>query len=428
MTHGMSVSPVQLHMFTENTEEASLITVKNEHSIEESATNFEFFEIEDRNVNTGEFIDIKYKTGIETSDDGEFIEFANINTEGKAEFIEFDTSNKSAIDNEFVDANMEITDDLMIEFEDSTDNKEVAGLESNEEKSFQCDTCNKKFSYKYRLVAHLMLHSEKPCHSMYYIERKPYACDKCTESFVHKTALKFHMRTHSKAQTVVETPQSTKVPSITINKHDEKPCISGTSSSGTNYPCKICDQPFPTKLKLTTHILTHSSDPDPNTELYEVCEELVKPTDLTSKPNHKAYSCKRCYRNFPRPDILEAHMRTHTTKKHTCKTCNKAFGCSTNLKRHMEIHDAERPSFPCLSCSKVYTHKCHLIEHMRTHNGVRPHTCKICDRTFTYRSTLSNHMVTHTGEKPYACDKCDAAFSQISTLKRHLKKHNIKHS
>ena len=60
-------------------------------------------------------------------------------------------------------------------------------IHSNE-KPYQCDVCNKKFTEKGIIVKHHRIHSNE----------KPYQCDVCDKQFTRRDCLAKHQRIHSK--------------------------------------------------------------------------------------------------------------------------------------------------------------------------------------------------------------------------------------
>ena len=85
----------------------------------------------------------------------------------------------------------------------------------SEERPFECDMCNKKFSTKTGLASHMLTHNGK----------KPYECNVCGKAFVGSSSLVERMRIHS----------------------GEKP-----------YQCDFCDKAFSQRSTITEHKRIHT--------------------------------------------------------------------------------------------------------------------------------------------------------------------------
>ncbi|XP_076039184.1 uncharacterized protein LOC143024276 [Oratosquilla oratoria] len=89
-----------------------------------------------------------------------------------------------------------------------------------------------------------------------------------------------------------------------------------------------------------------------------------------------------------------------------------------------DVQARPRERYSCKFCFKVFPRSANLTRHLRTHTGEQPYKCKFCERSFSISSNLQRHVRNiHNKEKPYKCPLCERAFGQQTNLDRHMKKH-----
>ncbi|XP_055331849.1 histone-lysine N-methyltransferase MECOM-like isoform X1 [Paramacrobiotus metropolitanus] len=80
--------------------------------------------------------------------------------------------------------------------------------------------------------------------------------------------------------------------------------------------------------------------------------------------------------------------------------------------------------YTCKFCFKIFPRSANLTRHLRTHTGEQPYKCNVCGRSFSISSNLQRHVRNiHHKEKPFKCPLCERCFGQQTNLDRHLKKH-----
>ena len=308
----------------------------------------------------------------------------------------------------------------------------------NNEKTFCCTICPKKFTKQWLLKQHINLHTGET----------PFKCEICYR--------KFHT---SKAKGVHK-----------YLKH---------SVSYQGFRCKICGEKCRSGLGREAHYLIHTPEELACHDIFikmaecDVCGKMVRKNYLT---NHKlshaskdSFICEVCGKGFKRVGNLKKHIMVHmepqdkfllqprtphflqrTEKKHICNVCGRAFSIKFQLILHNRIHTGERPyrcdvcgksfttpqglkfhevvhtkikAFKCNLCGEAFTLQSNLNRHCSIHTGQRPFQCDLCGKSFVQKVHLVRHQRIHTGEKPYQCYHCGKKFSDPSTLHKHKVRH-----
>ncbi|CAK1554426.1 unnamed protein product [Leptosia nina] len=166
------------------------------------------------------------------------------------------------------------------------------------------------------------------------------------------------------------------------------------------FKCRVCDEVFPTKLKLRYHANRKHDFSEKRIKRLKCPHCLERFSEHYRKMTHLkevhsivfAFDCQICEARLPTRKALTQH----TTKLHTlsiqCKICNKCFGNNSVLKLHMMSHTGER-SFVCSICQKAYKQKKSLKKHMTAHGPVaQGFTCDKCGSGFLNRNDYNAHV------------------------------------
>lgn len=206
-----------------------------------------------------------------------------------------------------------------------------------DEKRFNCELCEQKFTSKTGLKIHVKFKHERPT--------KSHECHECGRVFKDSSILKAHVRTHL--------------------PDDEK----------FAFECEICGKKVVNKWSLKYHIET-------------IHEKVQK------------HFCHLCDRGFGNKSNLRSHIISHSTENVSCNICGGVFKNRISLQSHKKIHKPESArSFACNVCGKTFHNRNHLNRHMISHSEDRVYKCPVagCNSEYKWPKDLKNHATVHTG-------------------------------
>ena len=299
-----------------------------------------------------------------------------------------------------------------------------AHLTTHRRQGHLCPICGKQFSYKSSLVSHQMIHQKPP---------KTHTCNQCNAAFTTPRSLRRHYFTHynyKDKEFICELCGKRFAYSMTLKNHklshsEERPHI-----------CRICG----TSFKRMTHLRTHEQG-------VHGLQDNVLP---------KKYTCDVCQKSMVKKESLEAHMKEHTGElNYQCKDCYKKFATNTGLNIHISMGKCYPHVKSCNVCLKDFKGNEDVCEHLMDklqkrkqgkfdrksketnekssgkkisvprHMKERNYVCKICGKFYIYPCELKTHFrLAHTDEKPFSCGKCGKAFKTKASLQMHEDVHN----
>lgn len=176
--------------------------------------------------------------------------------------------------------------------------RHLKGIHIKQEKSFQCDHCEKIFAIKFKLKDHLKYHIKEQCkicdklivssimkahlREVHGGTKNRFECEKCQKSYTRKGQLKIHLQSHE-----------------------------------GKFRCNVCDKIFSTPLALKRHLGFHQNE---------------------------ANKCKICGKSYSARHVLAEHILTihhdkSQPKKFQCVKCKFSSNLRRVLTKHERIHD-----------------------------------------------------------------------------------------
>lgn len=217
------------------------------------------------------------------------------------------------------------------------------------ERSFHCQTCDKKFVSKAELNQHSFIHSEE----------KNFSCQTCGKKFASKPYLERHHKTHTGVKAFTceichkQLADKTGFTAHVRAHNNERP-----------FCCTFCDKRYTIKRHLTSHLRIHSAVRPFRCEVPECGKTFRSRSNLRMhKDFHagvKRWTCQHCDRSFLSQGNMAKHVRRHIgERKYACDVCGKAFIEKQELKSHQKVHadvsESSSRSQPLLTRSSSFS-------------------------------------------------------------------------
>ena len=168
----------------------------------------------------------------------------------------------------------------------------------------KCSFCAEAFCNRKQLQHHL---SEVHSRSI----DPAFFCEYCEKGFVRKASLFVHYKQHADGRYVCTKCGRFFEDEKTFDAHAK------THACATDYTCKKCDESFTRRQQYDQHMTCHKKydcvmcgEPFVTSKLLD--QHNKDEHDIELKTSIKTYGCDYCGKQYPRPGLLELHLRTHT--------------------------------------------------------------------------------------------------------------------
>ncbi|KAK2846664.1 hypothetical protein Q5P01_009663 [Channa striata] len=146
---------------------------------------------------------------------------------------------------------------------------------------------------------------------------------------------------------------------------------------------------------------------------------------LFIRKSFRPFKCTHCGKAFREKDKLDQHLRVHGWDAYSfsCHICNKSFMSDSALEEHLLVHTENR-SYPCHLCSESFEKLDLLKDHVGVHAVDGCFTCPSCKKTFTDFIQMKKHIRCFHSEKIFQCQDCEKAFCRPDKLRLHMLRHS----
>ncbi|CAD7085862.1 unnamed protein product [Hermetia illucens] len=236
-----------------------------------------------------------------------------------------------------------------------------------------CSICEKTFR-KYSLRYHLRQHTNE----------RVFECDQCQMKFSRKYNLKTHVD----------------------NIHCKKQKEEVTSEKPASFQCDVCGKCFNNKHCLTQHGTVHKERDQKFKCPVEGCIYIARSSGelkvhWSAHTTEKIFPCSVSDCNYKGKTLvlLKRHMKIHkpVDKTFDCPHCDFKAKIPGHLKRHIRIHTGEKP-YKCPYC----TFQCNTSENLRKHvlttsihTGRSLYECQYCGPTDFFKTNFQKEYRTH---------------------------------
>ncbi|XP_034106037.1 transcription factor grauzone [Drosophila albomicans] len=206
-------------------------------------------------------------------------------------------------------------------------NHELLKHQPEEEKTFICEHCPKRYTKQYLLDQHRIIHKERTV-----------PCDLCDRRFPNFSMLCTHVKmVHGNYGTMCDICAQVIRGQAAFQRHQ----LEHAGITEPKVQCDICGSWHKNKYSLKKHVSRHNG-------------------------NSVESTCNICGKVSPNRSAMLSHMRyVHTADRvHGCSVCNKKFKKAINLKEHMATHTGE-VLYKCPHCPKTFNSNANQHSHRK---------------------------------------------------------------
>ncbi|XP_005179367.1 transcription factor grauzone [Musca domestica] len=235
-------------------------------------------------------------------------------------------------------------------------------LKHEDPNCFKCNECNKSFTTTCGLRTHnLNYHAPE--------EERTYACDLCPKKFARQNLLELHKPSHIPREQwqffCDKCPGPKAFASLyLLNVH------TSMQHKRAKHVCHVCAKEIRDKHSFEKHVRLHFEQSGPRVPCpYPDCDSWLKDEDN-----------------------LKQHLKRHNPEGiiYKCPECDKVVKNRRALTNHKR-YSHSNATFQCEQCDKTFKKAISLREHMTQHTGETLYKCPFCPRTFNSNANMHAH-------------------------------------
>ncbi|XP_075168237.1 transcription factor grauzone-like [Haematobia irritans] len=238
-------------------------------------------------------------------------------------------------------------------------------LKHEDPNCFKCNECNKSFTTTCGLRTHnLNYHAPD--------EERTYICDLCPKKFARRNLLEMHKPSHIPRDQwqffCTKCPEKKAFASLyLLNVH------TSMQHKRAKHVCHVCAKEIRDKYSFEKHVRLHFEASGPRVPCpYPDCDSWLKDEDNLKQhlkrhnPEGAIYKCPECDKVVKNRRALTNHKRySHSNEIFQCEQCDKTFKKAISLREHMTQHTGETALYKCPFCPRTFNSNANMHAHKK---------------------------------------------------------------
>ncbi|XP_073813942.1 transcription factor grauzone-like [Musca autumnalis] len=248
-------------------------------------------------------------------------------------------------------------------------------LKHEDPNCFKCNECNKSFATTCALRVHnLNYHAPE--------EERTFACDLCPKKFARQNLLELHKPSHIPREQwqffCDECPKRKSFASLYLLK-----VHTSMQHKRAKQICHVCAKEILGKNAFEKHVRTHFEQSGPRVKCpYPDCDSWLKDKDILRQhlkrhnPEGMIYKCPECGKVVKNRIALASHKRySHSNETFQCEQCDKTFKKAISLREHMAQHTGET-LYQCPFCPRTFNSNANMHSHKKNAHPIEWEICR----------------------------------------------------